>query len=1212
MNTPGIPPTASSPELASSSYPQPHQSPHHRSEHARMEPQQIATVPLATTSSSSPLLNGSSTLNPVSFLQPQPIPRPHSPHMQGQSTPRHSPQHQLLSPLSGSTFSSSSSSPRNNTVTMVHPSPPTPHDQYHSKLSDSQRKAIAATAAAAIAAAETDIHHSQEHPASVDRERQEHHHNGDHDLFRARPAERIIHGVEDLEASTSFSDRPEKGQNTRHDLNDSVRQYVAERPETRQIFKATYSGVPVFEMICKGIAVMKRRSDSSLNATQILKVAEFDKPQRTRILEREVQTGEHEKVQGGYGKYQGTWVPFERGVMLCREYNVESLLRPLLEYQLTEQSPPLAPKHITATTFRMKKSKDPQTPKIRKPKKSSSLLPKSVVDEHRILGLPTHMFDQNDDDMSTSELEMDEMDEGDVSMDETTSLLSARSRTPSPLEPLHDFSSSEMSDHGVSPNHHRHLLSVESSPRVPKRRTVSGDDRYMHQHGASPFRHELRHSHLSPDQFGQKRARSPLSHDNTMQETIHRMAQHSLERSTPRHLPSASRSPNVSKRTEEKNVDRTDNQGRYAEVLLQYFIADSVSMPNILVNPPADLDFNLIIDEEGHTPLHWAVAMARTKVVRLLVQHGADVFRVNNQGQTALMRSVLFTNNFDMKTFPSLLEILQKTIFTIDNNDQTVFHHVAATAGMRGKVHASRYYMECLVEKLIQHPSELASIINVQDAAGDTALIIAARVGNKKVVRLLMDAGADSKIRNKAGRNADDMLGDIEALRLIPSSSPLLAMVSSSSLVNPNNPLPSSSPSTSSSSFPSTPAQKNPYHPSGYPNQNNSSSLTSTSRGGQYTAEDSRMSHTVNQHHPGGPMSSSRMHSHSHSHSSPGPLPHSQRLLSNRTSTPPLQRHGHSRHHSANPYNSPGHHHSHLSSHHSHPSSPAPSSAPVYGRSNENFDGYRETRGYERPSSHQGDPEGYSRSRGERERGGQSYSRYGHEQHNGGGGGGHHYSIGGHGGGGSQHLQGARPASQRMIPAVTELFEQLAQSYESDLHEKEQDLIEARKLLHGIQAEVQEGQQSVEEWKAKTAKQAQADERIRKLEELVKQEIQVRQRLRMEEAVVKEEVRLKEQEYYRERERSQQRKLIESLSPEEGAARCAALENEGAELRSRLGQLQERRKEQVQELVQLKGGHGKRHHEYKRLIALCCNVAVDEVDGLLGPLLVAMNADNAE
>lgn len=50
---------------------------------------------------------------------------------------------------------------------------------------------------------------------------------------------------------------------------------------------------------------MRRKSDSWLNATQILKVAGFDKPQRTRVLEREVQKGEHEKVQGGYGKYQG-------------------------------------------------------------------------------------------------------------------------------------------------------------------------------------------------------------------------------------------------------------------------------------------------------------------------------------------------------------------------------------------------------------------------------------------------------------------------------------------------------------------------------------------------------------------------------------------------------------------------------------------------------------------------------------------------------------------------------------------------------------------------------------------------------------------------------------------------------------------------------------------------------------------------------------------
>lgn len=51
---------------------------------------------------------------------------------------------------------------------------------------------------------------------------------------------------------------------------------------------------------------MRRRHDDWINATHILKAAGFDKPARTRILEREVQKELHEKVQGGYGKYQGS------------------------------------------------------------------------------------------------------------------------------------------------------------------------------------------------------------------------------------------------------------------------------------------------------------------------------------------------------------------------------------------------------------------------------------------------------------------------------------------------------------------------------------------------------------------------------------------------------------------------------------------------------------------------------------------------------------------------------------------------------------------------------------------------------------------------------------------------------------------------------------------------------------------------------------------
>ena len=74
-----------------------------------------------------------------------------------------------------------------------------------------------------------------------------------------------------------------------------------------RIYKAVYSGVSVYEMECRGVAVMRRYTDCWLNATQVLKVAGIDKGRRTKILEREVLMSEHEKVQGGYGKYQGTW-----------------------------------------------------------------------------------------------------------------------------------------------------------------------------------------------------------------------------------------------------------------------------------------------------------------------------------------------------------------------------------------------------------------------------------------------------------------------------------------------------------------------------------------------------------------------------------------------------------------------------------------------------------------------------------------------------------------------------------------------------------------------------------------------------------------------------------------------------------------------------------------------------------------------------------------
>ncbi|KAI9055782.1 hypothetical protein LZ554_000723 [Drepanopeziza brunnea f. sp. 'monogermtubi'] len=130
------------------------------------------------------------------------------------------------------------------------------------------------------------------------------------------------------------------------------------------VYSATYSNVPVYEyQFGEGLKehVMRRRSDDWINATHILKAAGFDKPARTRILEREVQKETHEKVQGGYGKYQGTWVPLEQGEALAQRNNVFEKLRTIFEFTPGNISPPPAPKHTTA---KPKLPKKPAVPKF--------------------------------------------------------------------------------------------------------------------------------------------------------------------------------------------------------------------------------------------------------------------------------------------------------------------------------------------------------------------------------------------------------------------------------------------------------------------------------------------------------------------------------------------------------------------------------------------------------------------------------------------------------------------------------------------------------------------------------------------------------------------------------------------------------------------------------------------------------------------------------
>jgi len=93
---------------------------------------------------------------------------------------------------------------------------------------------------------------------------------------------------------------------------------------------SAYSGIRVYVMTIKGISVMRRLHDNYVNATQVLRAAGLAKPQRTKILEKDISKMKHEKVQGGYAGFQGTWIPEEEALSIAIEYGLEEPITELL------------------------------------------------------------------------------------------------------------------------------------------------------------------------------------------------------------------------------------------------------------------------------------------------------------------------------------------------------------------------------------------------------------------------------------------------------------------------------------------------------------------------------------------------------------------------------------------------------------------------------------------------------------------------------------------------------------------------------------------------------------------------------------------------------------------------------------------------------------------------------------------------------------------
>ncbi|KAL3900572.1 MAG: hypothetical protein SGCHY_001253, partial [Lobulomycetales sp.] len=100
------------------------------------------------------------------------------------------------------------------------------------------------------------------------------------------------------------------------------------------VVSAVYANVAVYELTVNNVQVMRRQRDNWINATHILKAAGIEKSQRTKILDRTEY--KHEKIQGGYGKFQGTWISLEDAIDLAHTYDIYTNIRPIFELKVDE------------------------------------------------------------------------------------------------------------------------------------------------------------------------------------------------------------------------------------------------------------------------------------------------------------------------------------------------------------------------------------------------------------------------------------------------------------------------------------------------------------------------------------------------------------------------------------------------------------------------------------------------------------------------------------------------------------------------------------------------------------------------------------------------------------------------------------------------------------------------------------------------------------
>ncbi|KAL4065852.1 hypothetical protein V8B97DRAFT_2021001 [Scleroderma yunnanense] len=576
-----------------------------------------------------------------------------------------------------------------------------------------------------------------------------------------------------------------------------------------KIYNAVYSSVQVYECMVRGIAVMRRRGDSYVNATQILKVAGIEKGRRTKILEKEILPGKHEIVQGGYGKYQGTWIPLERGREIAARYGVAPLLAPLFDFTPSTNSLGSLPATTNAASPRpLSASSTFSGIGTSQTYSQSSLAPPPIMpgsalrllNQGRAQGLFTPSTSSAVPPKSTVYPQ--------TSYQGNYAQSPGVSSATSIQQPLKRARSDSEVIAANQLGYHPSSLQSSSQPLLEAPADIQMADK------SRPLSEPLDDDGPSPN----KRARkdpTPSSHDvhqstPNSQSVLLPLARHisnmNVSSPKPQSQNSSSRAPSVATSTNGKMVNGIDGEvhtlrfstkppilrdtsvlrdPRRAQLIAAICRQDDPTavlelLRELTPDPSLPIQIDVVLDDKGHTALHLAASMARQNIVDHLIAGGADIHRGNFAGETPLMRASIDTHNFDQQSFHTIVASLHQSIRTLDTSRKSVLHHIIYYAGIQGRAVCARYYLDQIFMWIVQHQGgDFRLIVDLQDEHGDTALNIAARVGNRSLVRTLLDVGANRILPNKLGLRPGDFGVEVEELSGGPRAEDILSSLRS-------------------------------------------------------------------------------------------------------------------------------------------------------------------------------------------------------------------------------------------------------------------------------------------------------------------------------------------------------------------------------------------------------------------------------------------------